>query len=190
MLRARDYLLLVLGEWPKLRPTWKLRLMARGWSVPQYRRLRRDLTGRLGSLGIGYALVFHDEAGKPHDHGFLRGGSIEKIRQAVRESATRVGYDLRPADLSVTRFTTVEGHIKYVTRRDKAIRAAPKRWRVFTASPGYAPISFKDGRIVAFKRKLDPDEVDPKMLEGLADRVERRYERYYRRYGMKSPNDL
>lgn len=184
MLRARAYLFLLLEFWPRLRPTWKVRIRLAGASLPLFKRFRREFTKRLSRRKIEYALVCHLQRGNPHDHGFLREGTRDMIVAAIKGAAEKVGYELSPADWSVTPFTNLEGHITYTTKKEKVYRAAPRRWRVLTSSRRFSPIAFKDGQIYAMKRKLRPDDINPRMLRGLDLRVNRRYGRYEERYGV------
>lgn len=184
MLRVRAYLNLLIEMWPLLRPTWKVRIRLKGASLGLFRSFRREFTRRLGRRQIEYALVCHLQDGNPHDHGFLREGTRDEIVAAITGAATKVGYKLSPRDWSVTRFTNLGGHITYATKREKVYGAAPARWRVLTTSQRYCPIGFKDGRIYAMKRTLRPEEINPKMLRGFEERLEKRYRRYVDRYGV------
>lgn len=185
LLRVRAYLMLLIETWPKLKPTWKVLLKLKGSSFEQHRRLRREFTKRLGRRQIEYALVAHLKPGIPHEHGFIRGGKREEIVAAMKRAAIKAGVELDSGSWSVTSFASLEGFINYVSQREKVYGKAPKGWRVLTTSWRFSPVAFKDGQIIAFKRKLrTPDRIDPKLVRGLQERLKKRYMRFAQRYGV------
>lgn len=190
LLRVRAYLELLLKVWPKLKPTWKVMLKVKGGSFEKHRLLRQEFTKRLGRRKIEYALVSHLKPGIPHEHGFLRGGTHDQIVAALKGAAKKAGVELDSRSWSVTSFKSLKGFINYVSQRVKVYGKAPKGWRVLTTSWRFSPVAFKDGQIITFKRKLGrPETINPKMLRGLQDRLNRRYKRFAQRYGV-SPADI
>ena len=186
MLRVREFLTLVLKQWPDYRPTLFVRVRLKGASTSKYLRFRREFTRRLSRRKIEYALVSHLLEENVHDHGFVRHGTRDQVLAAMKGAARKIGYELTTDDFAVTTFKNLNGVITYTTKMEKVYDAAPRRWRVFTASYGFAPVGFRDGGRIAFKRKLkDPGKIHPKMMQGLQAHIEKRYALCERRRGVR-----
>lgn len=163
LLDVRALLLEFFAAMPDLQPSLEVRVSGHGMSLDAYRQLRRTIADELSRAKIPYGLVT-SFAPMLHDAGFVRGVRRRLVVAAIKRAARRCGITLRPGQYAVARIKDVSGYIRYLTDGQEAVTAAPKYYRVFTASRSLLPIGLCDGKSwMWFLRASHPD---PKMRIG------------------------
>jgi len=154
-------------------------------TLDAYRQLRRAITDELSRARIPYGLITSFSP-MLHDAGFVRGAHRREVVRAIKKAARRCGITLGPGQYAVAKIKDVPGYIRYLTDGQEVLAAAPKYYRVFTASRTLLPIGLCDGKSwMWFLRASHPDpkmrigfKPSSKVLDQILWNVQVRRERY------------